>query len=271
LPVGGLLVGAVVGLLVSTSGGKQWTSRREIYLGNPLENGTALTSAPTSLALASSLVTSVSTLRQVASVSGLPVSRLRRNVSFKLILGPAGTVAAQPPPLFVVSVSAAEASTADRAADDLARLVVAQFRPFTRTKLQIAEVRLAQEEGQVRDINRRLTHALNSQSALARSAANQPLVSEYAQTVATLANERSMLDSDISAFKTLISQTNGVESPRVVSSTRSASKTRSSRTHSVVIGALIGLLLGLLAAIFWRRSETPAAEAQTSPPEQVRS
>ena len=262
----GLLVGAIVGLLVSAGGGKQWTGRRELYLGNPLENGAALTSSPTSLALASTYVTSLAVLRQAARASGIPVSRLSGNVSAKPVPGPTGTVLTQPPPLLLVSVTAADAHKADRAADDLARLVVSQFQPFARRKLRIAEAGLAQERHQVGDINRRLTQALNAEAALARSGANEPLVSEYTQINATLANERSMLDSGITSFKTLISLTKGVEAPRIVSSTQSESTTSSSRSSSILIGAIIGLLLGLLAATFWRPTNALRGNTAEPPP-----
>lgn len=264
LPVGGLVVGAIIGLLVSAGGGKQWTAKREIYLGNPLENGTALTSAPTSLGLASTYATSLYALRHAASASGLPVSRLSGNVSAKPIPGPTGTAQTQPAPLLLLSVTTASAAQADRAANYLASLVVSQFQPFTRTKLQIAKARLAQEQIQIGDINRRLTQALNAQATLARSAANQPLVSEYTQISATLATERSMLDNDITAYKTLISQTKSVEAPRILSATRSASTSSTSRASSVLTGALIGLLLGLLAATFWQPTAN-SRHAESSP------
>jgi hypothetical protein len=250
--LGGIVVGAIIGLLVSLGASRQWTAVREIYLGNPLANGTAVTSSPTSLGLATAYIDTAYAIRHASRASGIPVSRLSGNISARVVRGLAATTVGQPAPLLLLSVTGSRPGAAERAADDLARLVVSQFQRYTHQKLKIAIARLAQEQRQIGDINKRLTQALDAQAALARSAANHPLVTEYAQITATLANERSMLDSDITAFKALISQTHAVETPRILSPTRSVSPTRPSRRSSIVLGAIIGFLVGLLAAILWQ-------------------
>jgi uncharacterized protein involved in exopolysaccharide biosynthesis len=250
LPLVGLVAGAIIGLLVSLARGEQWTAKAEVYLGNPLSNGTALTSSPTNLALAAAYVETPFAVAHASRASGIPGSRLSGSIEAKPALGLAGTTAGQPAPLLQLSVTGPKPGEAKRAVDDLAGLVVSQLQPYTEQKLKIAQGRLAQEQNQIGDINKRLAEALDAQATLARSGANEPLVAEYAQTAATLANEQSQLDSDITAFNALIAQTAAVEAPRIVS-TRPASATRPSRRSSVVIGAVIGLLLGVFAAILW--------------------
>jgi uncharacterized protein involved in exopolysaccharide biosynthesis len=170
----------------------------------------------------------------------------------------------------LLSVTGSRPGAAERAADDLARLVVSQFQRYTDQKLEIAKARLAQEQRQIGDINRRLRQALDAQAALARSGANHSLVAEYAQISATLANERSMLDSDIAAFKALIAQTHEVETPRILSPARSVSPTRPSRRSSIVLGAIVGLLVGLLAAILWQPiTNTLRPSADDLPPQHL--
>jgi uncharacterized protein involved in exopolysaccharide biosynthesis len=270
LPLGGIVVGAIIGLLVSLGASRQWTAVREIYLGNPLANGTALTSSPTSLALATAYIDTRYAIRHASRASGIPASRLSGNISARSIRGLAATTVGQPAPLLLLSVTGSRPGAAERAADDLARLVVSQFQPYTHQKLKIAKARLAQEQSQIGDINRRLKQALDAQAALARSAANHSLVTEYAQITATLASERSMLDSDITAFKALISQTHAVETPRILSPTRSVSPTRPSRRSSIVLGAIIGFLVGLLAAILWQPiTNTLRPSADDLPPQHL--
>jgi uncharacterized protein involved in exopolysaccharide biosynthesis len=252
LPAIGLVFGAIIGLLVPLGGGKQWKATAEVYLGDPLTNGTALTSSATSLGLATTYVDTPEAIRQASQVSGIPLSRLREHISTSPILGPAGTVTGQLAPLLRLSVTGARPAQTVLATNNLAGQVVSQFQPYVRRKLKIARARLAQEQGQVGDINNRLTQALNAEAALSRSGANQPLVSEYAQITATLANERSLLDSDITAFEALISQTEGVETPRVVSAARKTTPTSPSRRSPVLLGAIAGLLIGLFAAALWR-------------------
>jgi hypothetical protein len=262
LPLIGLVVGVIIGLLVSLAGGKQWTAKEDIFLGNPLANGTALTSSPTSLGLATAYVDTRYALLHASRASGLPVSLLSGNISATPILGQASSQVGQPAALLQLKVTGTKPTTTERAADDLASLVIRQFLPFTKEKLAIARVRLAQERSQVGDINKRLQQALDAQAALARSGANQPLVTEYTQITTTLANERAQLDSDITAFKMLISQTQALEAPRILSPTRPASPTRPSRRSTIVIGAAIGLVLGLLAALLWQPiTRAPNADA----------
>src|SRR5947209_12363377 len=75
----GLVAGAIIGLLVSLGGGKQWKATTEIYLGTPLSpNGAApITSPPTSLALATTFANSEAALRYAAERSGIPTVQLR--------------------------------------------------------------------------------------------------------------------------------------------------------------------------------------------------
>jgi uncharacterized protein involved in exopolysaccharide biosynthesis len=270
LPLGGIVVGAIIGLLVSLGASRQWTAMREIYLGNPLANGTAITSSPTSLGLATAYIDTTYAIRHASRASGIPASGLRGNISARSIPGLAATTVGQPAPLLLLSVTGSRPDKTERAADDLARLVVSQFQRYPDQKLEIAKARLAKEQSQIGDIDRRLKQALDAQAALARSGANHALVTEYAQITATLANERSMLDSDITAFKALISQTHAVETPRILSPTRSVSPTRPSRRPSVVIGAIIAFLVGVLAAILWQPiTNTLRTRAGELPPQHL--
>lgn len=257
LPLIGLVAGAIVGLLVSLGGGKQWKATSEIYLGQPLANSVAISSPPTSLGLATAYINTLYALRHASKASGIPVSRLSGAISVKPILGLTGTKIGQPAPLMLLSVSGSKAGETEKAAQDLSGLVVNQFQPYTRQKIEIVKARLAQEEGQIADINRRLRAAQDAAARLAGSAANQALVASYAQVIATLSNERFASQSDITSSKTLIAQAQSIEQPRIVSPALSASQGGPSRRSGVVIGAVIGFVLGLLAAILW----DPAARA----------
>src|SRR5262245_15961961 len=65
LPVIGLGVGAIIGLLVAVSGGKEYKATAEVYLGQPLGPGQAsqITSVSTVLGNASYLISSESAIR----------------------------------------------------------------------------------------------------------------------------------------------------------------------------------------------------------------
>jgi hypothetical protein len=248
----GFVAGAIVGLLLSLGGGKQWKATAEVYLGQPLSaSGAQISSPPTSLGLATAYINSLYALRVASHKSGVPVGQLSGKISVKPILGLTGTKVGQPAPLMLLSVTGSKAGKTQIAADALASLIVSQFQPYPSQKIKIIQERLTQEQAQIKDINRRLTDAQNAQAALASSAANSQLVANYAQIISTLSNERFASQSDITSAKQSIAQAQGIEAPRIVSPALSANQGGPSRRSGVVIGAIIGLVLGLLAAIFW--------------------
>jgi hypothetical protein len=261
----GLVAGAILGLLVSLGGGKQWKATSELYLGQPLSGGgNSLSSPPTSLGLATAYINSLYALREASKASGIPVSELDGKISVKPILGLTGTKIGQPAPLMLLSVTGSKAGATQMAAEKLSNLVVSQFQPYPAQKIQIIRDRLTQEEAQIGDINRRLTEAEDAQAALASSAANSALVANYAQIIATLSSQRFASQSDITSAKQAIVQANGIEVPRIVSPALSENQGGPSRRSGVVIGAIIGILLGLLAAVFWEPVAAQVRSHQSS-------
>jgi type II secretory pathway component PulM len=253
LPLIGLVAGAIIGLLVSLGGGKQWKASSEVYLGQPLSVGGAapVTSAATSLGLATAYINSLYALRHASKVSGIPVSLLSGKIAVKPILGLTGTKIGQPAPLMIISVTGSKAGPTQIAADDLSKLVVAQFQPYAAQKVKIIRQRLTQELAQIGDINRRLTEANDAMVAAAKSGGNSQNVINWSTIVATLSNQRFASQSDITSAKQSIAQAQGVEAPRIVSPALSANEGGPSRRSGVLIGAIIGFVLGLLAAVLW--------------------
>jgi len=252
LPVVGFVVGAIIGLIVSLGGGKQWKATAEIYLGQPLStSGGQISSPPTSLALATAYINQLAQLKHAAKASGLTVAQLNGALTVKPILGLTGTKIGQPAPLMLLSVTGPKKIGVQIAAADLARQIVNQFQPYPQQKISIIQSRLDQETTQIVDVNKRLKAAENAQAALAGSAANTALVANYAQIIATLSNERFASQSDITSAKQSIAQAQGIESPRIVSMPESASQGGPSRRSGVIIGAIIGFVVGLLVAILW--------------------
>ncbi len=260
----GFVVGAIVGLLVSLGGGKEWKATAEIYLGQPLTtSGAPSTSPPTSLGLATAYINQLAQLKHAAKASGLTVAQLNGALSVKPILGLTGTKIGQPAPLMLLSVTGPKRIAVQLAAEDLAHQVVNQFQPYTTQKIKIIQARLTQESAQIADINRRLKAAENAQAALVSSAANAPIVASYATVIATLSNERFSAQDDIVSAKESIAQALGIESPRIVSHPESASQGGPSRRSGVIIGAIIGLVIGLLVAIFWEPVGTQVRKHQS--------
>jgi uncharacterized membrane protein len=265
LPVIGFVVGAIIGLLVSLGGGKQWKATAEIYLGQPLSAaGAQLSSPPTSLGLATAYINQLAQLKHAAKASGLTVAQLNGALTVKPILGLTGTKIGQPAPLMLLSVTGPKKIGVQIAAEDLAKQIVREFQPYPQQKVSIIQSRLDQETTQIVDINRRLKAAENAMSTAAKAGGNNQDVINWSTIVATLSNERFASQSDITSAKQQIAQAEGIESPRIVSLPESASQGGPSRRSGVIIGAIIGFIVGLLVAILWEpvaRQVRPAEAA----------
>jgi hypothetical protein len=248
----GFVVGAIIGLLVSLGGGKQWKATSEIYLGQPLSAaGAQLSSPPTSLGLATAYINQLAQLKHAAKASGLTVAQLNGSLTVKPILGLTGTKIGQPAPLMLLSVTGPKKIGVQIAAEDLAKQIVREFQPYPQQKVSIIQSRLDQETTQIVDINRRLKAAENAMSTAAKAGGNNQDVINWSTIVATLSNERFASQSDITSAKQQIAQAEGIESPRIVSHPESASQGGPSRRSGVIIGAIIGFIVGLLVAILW--------------------
>jgi hypothetical protein len=265
LPVIGFVVGAIIGLLVSLGGGKQWKATAEIYLGQPLSAaGAQLSSPPTSLGLATAYINQLAQLKHAAKASGLTVAQLNGSLTVKPILGLTGTKIGQPAPLMLLSVTGPKKIGVQIAAEDLAKQIVREFQPYPQQKVSIIQSRLDQETTQIVDVNRRLKAAEDAMSTAAKAGGNNQDVINWSTIVATLSNERFASQSDITSAKQQIAQAEGIESPRIVSLPESASQGGPSRRSGVIIGAIIGFIVGLLVAILWEpvaRQVRPAEAA----------
>jgi hypothetical protein len=262
----GFVAGAIIGLLVSLGGGKQWKATTEIYLGQPLSpSGAApITSPPTSLGLATTFVSSESALRYAATRSGQPTAALRGKISVKPILGLTGTKIGQPAPLMLLSVTGSRAGKTERAADVLAQLVVEQFQPYAAQKIKVLQQNVARDTAQLADVNKRLKQAENTQTALASSGANTQLVANYNIIISSASDQRVALQNDESSSLQQIAAAQNIEQARVVAVAKAVNQGGPSRRSGVVIGAIIGFVLGLLAAVFWEPVATQVRSYQTS-------
>src|SRR3954451_15619862 len=108
LPVIGLVAGLIVGYLVSLGTSSQtYKATALVYLGQPLapDGAAPVSSAPTTLGLVSSLLTSAATVREAADRSGLKPGRLSGHITTKPVLGITAGRAGTPAPLLAVTVT----------------------------------------------------------------------------------------------------------------------------------------------------------------------
>jgi hypothetical protein len=257
LPVVGLVVGAVLGVLVSVGGGDVFEARTLVYLGQPFtpQGGGQIQSLQTNPRTVSEIIRSEGARKRASAASGLRLGQLRGNVTSQAITSP-GQAARNLSPLVEIKVQAQQAAKAARAADSFAESVIAQAATYVTAKIALLEQQIKDDEDQLEDIAARIAQAQEQQRiALADqrlTLAEKLLVSTNSNATVNAAEQRrGTVLEDLNAARQLLSLANQVERTRVIEPAVAARTQATSRRNAAAVGALIGLLAGALAAWLW--------------------
>lgn len=254
LPLGGLLVGAVIGLALALSGGSVWRAQTIVYLGQPFAplGGGQIQSLATNPRTVGEIIRSESVLKDVSGATGIPVSKLRSSISTRELVA-AGQVRGINP-LMEIAVKGSGPTRVEQAADEFAEHVVDRVSLYVTEKTALLKQQVVTSEAQLAAVNERITIAQEQQDAILADRTlpldQRLLLTANLNSVITTADaRRSSLQDDLAEARQLLNLAESVESSRVVEPA-AASKTtaRSSRT-SLLVGALIGLLVGAIAAL----------------------
>jgi uncharacterized protein involved in exopolysaccharide biosynthesis len=254
LPLGGLVLGAVLGVLVSVGGGDVYRGRTLLYLGQPFttSGGGQIQSLATNPRTVSEIVHSGTALRRAAAESGLRLSQLRGHVSSQAVasVGQSRIVS----PLVEIVVDAPGAAKADRAADSLARSVIRQVSTYVDRKIELLNRQIASGEAELKSIDARVAQAQAQLAALQRDKTISPserLIAGLSlnQSIGFAEQRRATVQEDLYANQQLRSLAVNVEKSRIVQPAAASKETVTSRRNAALVGALLGLLLGALAAL----------------------
>jgi capsular polysaccharide biosynthesis protein len=270
LPLAGLVVGAILGVLVSVGSGDVYRAEALIYLGQPFTSagGGQLQSLQTNPKTVSEIVRSEAAIKRAATAASMRPGGLRGNVTATPVVQ-AGQVARNFTPLVEIEARAPTRVKAERAANSLANSVVTQVVGYPAAKIKLLEAQIADDERQLDDIARRIETA-NEQQRLALaddslSLTEKLLVSTNSNaTVNSAEQRRGSVLADLNVARGLLAQAKNVELSRVVQPAVAVRTSATSRRNAAAVGALAGLLLGALAAIVadpWLRRRSSAATA----------
>jgi len=259
LPIGGLVVGLVIGYLVSLgTHSTSYKATAQVYLGQPLAPGGAapVGSAPTSLGLVSSFVTAESTIKQVAASVGLKPGRLRGHVTTKPITGITGAKVGTPAPLLAITVTGAPPAKIAAAANALGDLVIKQVAPYQTAKIQSLRDQLAYDDAQLKAIAARLDSARRTQARVLQDrsiGATDKLValSNLNAVITQALQQQQNVSLDRFTVRQQLSLAQDIEVGRVVSAAAAAKSAGPNSRTGAAIGGLIGLIVGILAALLW--------------------
>ena len=270
LPLGGFVVGAVLGVLVSVGAGDVWRAEALVYLGQPFtpSGGGQLQSLQTNPKTVSEIVRSEAAITTAAKAAGLRPAQLRGNVTSTAVVQ-AGQVARNFTPLVEIEVRAPTKVKAEKAVNSFANTVVTEVVPYIEQKMVLLEAQVSNDEQQLEDIATRIASA-NEQQRLAfadesLSLAEKLLVSTNSNaTINSAEQRRGTVLTDLNIARQLLSLAKNVELSRVVQPGVAKRASATSRRNAAVVGGLAGLLLGALAAIVadpWVRRRTATSKA----------
>ena len=263
IAVAGLIIGAIVGAVLSLSGGSSYVASATIARGqvfNPAGT-TQVQAYITSPAQIENLVTAPANVDAVAAKIGLPRSALRGHVTASTITN-AGTASPTNTGSIIVliTVTLNKPRKAEEAANALAQLIKGQTTtPYVQQSIKAYETKITNYAARIVALRRQidsLNKVLSKPSGL--SPLDQLVVSTQLQGAQAALGQT--LDSQTTAQQQLILQRD-VSTTQIIPPPAHAVKTVArSRRNSVVFGALIGLIVGLIVAlVVGLRSATPAA------------
>jgi hypothetical protein len=254
LPVGGLVIGAVVGIALALAGGSVWRAQTIVYLGQPFAplGGGQIQSLATNPRTVGEIIRSEAALKNASDASGIPVSQLRSSISTRELLA-AGQLRGINP-LMEIAVKGSKKRDVELAAIALADRVTERVSIYVTEKVALLEDQVETAELQLDEVNERIRIAQEQQAAIIADSSlpldQRLLVTANLNSVITTADaRRAAIQDDLFESQQLLNLAESVESSRIVEpATASKTTARSSRT-SLLVGALIGLLLGAIAAL----------------------
>lgn len=254
LPVGGLVIGAVVGIALALAGGTVWRAQTIVYLGQPFAplGGGQIQSLATNPRTVNEIVHSESALKRASAISGMPVSRLRSAISTKE-LSAAGQLRGINP-LMAIAVKGSGKRKVELAAEALSRRVTERVSSYVSEKvvqlqrtIDVSTAQLAAVESRIETAQRQQTE-LNADRSIPLS--EKLLLNLNLNSVITTADaRRTALQDDLSEAQQLLNLAENVEKSKIVEPAAASKTTARSRRSSLIVGALIGLIVGAIAAL----------------------
>ena len=271
LPLGGLVVGAVVGIALALSAGSVWRAQTLVYLGQPFAplGGGQIQSLATNPRTVGEIIHSESGLKAASQASGIPVSKIRSSISTRELVA-AGQLRGINP-LIEITVKGSGKRKVELATAALAARVVERVSLYVTEKATLLENQVDVSSAQLAAVEARIAEAQTQQDALAENQSLAPveklLLSQNLNAVITTADaRRSTLQDDLGDARQLLNLAENVEKSRVVEPAAASKTTARSSRSSLLVGALIGLLLGAVAALVAdpiaarRRGSTPSSD-----------
>lgn len=247
LPLLGLVVGLLAGYAVSVGGDDVFRAQALVYLGDPLApSGARVETYSTSPGNIRELVTSEAAVRNAARVSRLDAPDVRNGIFVSPVSGSSSRTGQ--PSLVNVGVRGDAPQKVRDAANELARIAVAQSDDYVQAKIEALQTQIASSEQELQSLERRIEASLQAVGTGSLSPAEELVALTNA---GVLEQRRSTALQARSDRQQLLALAENVERPRVVEQAVPRKVTAQSQRNSIVAAGVLGLLVGLAAALAW--------------------
>jgi capsular polysaccharide biosynthesis protein len=248
LVAAGVVIGAVIGYLVSLGGTKVYDATATIYLGQPYNGSTPMNNLQTNPSAVAAIVNSQAVDAKVAAQCKTKIGSFRNGISVQHIATSStpSKSTAQINPLVTVTVEASKGKVASCTANALARAGVDGVSSYAVAKIRNLQGRIAGDLATIKASN----------VLLKDPSLPNPLAS-------ALEIKLGNAQTDLSTQAQFLIIAKQVEMPRVTIAARQRQVTAQSHKNTVMIAALIGLILGILGALLWDRI-TPRLSARSA-------
>lgn len=238
----GVVVGAVVGFLVSLGGGKVYSATSTIYVGQPYGPGGSnpVITLQTNPSIVGQAANSQAVDKAVATQCKTSVGSFHKGISVQRVQTASSSSSTKSAvtanPLVTVTVQTAKGKVATCVANALAADAVARIGSYPESKVKFYASQVAADVAAIKAINVALANPSTSQTDKLVLAQKLPAYQQDKETTSGLL---------------LLAQQ--VEMPRVTIRASAHQVTAQSSRNTVLIAALIGLILGIIAALLWDR------------------
>lgn len=269
--LGLVVLGAVVGGIVTLASPKQYSATASVYIGQTTDaNGNAMAGLNSNAKAATQLLASQELLDQAAkdlAQAGVKVStsRLRRETT---VVTPSSTVKTSTSVVNIVVITVTDTNKlrATAAANALANALVGRLSPGESGKITLLEAQLATGKKQMAAATARAVAAQAALTAIAKgggtAAEKAATAAPYVAVVQAAATEQESLAASNQKTELLLFTAQQVEMPRILHvAAVPDSPSGPSMTLNVAAGVLAGLVVGIIVAFVRRRLAARRAAA----------
>ncbi len=266
--LGLVILGAVVGGVVTLAAPKEYSATSSVYIGQTTDaNGNAMAGLNSNAKAATQLLASQAVLNEAAKRTGMKVSasRLRKETTVET---PSSTVKTSTSVVNIVVITVTDTNKlrATAAANALAAVLVERISPGVDGKIVLLQAQLDTGQKALTAATARAAIAQDALAAIARgggSAAEKAVAAApYVAVVQAAATEQEAWESANQKTELLLYTAKQVEQPRLLHEAAVPdSPSGPSLTLNVAAGALAGFVIGIVVAFVRRRVSGRGAPA----------